>query len=707
MPETKKTCHCTAACGHRRTERTRRRHYKRAEQDGIMAASPESSSSEFDDDSDGGQTSQHPLLRAESPIPMSIDPPSPHDDDADTHSETSSEPADDIEMDIDNLSDASGDYDDGYFNLLDLEGGEAVEIEAWSGFDEVQDRDEPISREEMISRLEEMIGPEDDIELWGTRKSGPPNLALVDTYSNPGNDVLTENDRDNIRAFKLKMMSNMSRDVFEQLRYAFDHKLDLSSEWAMIHRMAILSAVEPVWYHCCVNSCLAYTGDDSEEESCRFCHEPRYTPNARKPRRLFPYLPIIPRLQGYFQNPKMVEKLLYRHRYVHEPNTIADVFDGIHYRTLRQQNVVVDGQELPHKYFSGQYDIALGVALDGFLLFKRNRGGPSATPILVQNFCISPEIRTHLGYEMCAGVIGGPRAPKDTRSYLIPYDDELAQLAFGVQTFDALTRTEFMLRAYNIFEMGDIIAMEKVINITGHNGFSPCRSCEIKGVRNVAGGDTIYYVPLTAPIVDGKQRAWNPRKLPLRSHDSFAAAVAKVEKAGTVTKKKKIIQFHGIKGLPALRRVRSLSYGKSAPWELMHLAFENNVPNLVKHWTGQYKGLDSGVEDYEIPAETWDLIWQETADAIRHIPAAFVRVLGSNPSYFTAEAWCFWMVYLAPALLKGRFRHEKYYTHACQFSSIIKRCIDFQITYTQIDELEDDIIDWVQKYEKYVSPMFS
>ena len=154
MPETKKTCHCTAACGHRRTERTRRRHYKRAEQDGIMAASPESSSSEFDDDSDGGQTSQHPLLRAESPIPMSIDPPSPHDDDADTHSETSSEPADDIEMDIDILSDASGDYDDGYFNLLDLEGGEAVEIEAWSGFDEVQDRDEPISREEMISRLE-------------------------------------------------------------------------------------------------------------------------------------------------------------------------------------------------------------------------------------------------------------------------------------------------------------------------------------------------------------------------------------------------------------------------------------------------------------------------------------------------------------------------------------------------------------------------
>ncbi|KAJ7667305.1 hypothetical protein B0H17DRAFT_950463 [Mycena rosella] len=122
---------------------------------------------------------------------------------------------------------------------------------------------------------------------------------------------------------------------------------------------------------------------------------------------------------------------------------------------------------------------------------------------------------------------------------------------------------------------------------------------------------------------------------------------------------------------------------------------------MVKHWSGQFKGLDSGAEDYEISAETWELIWQETADAIHHIPADFVRVLGKNPSYFTAEAWCFWIVYLAPVLLRGRFRHQKYYDHACQFSEIVKHCIAFEITYTQIDHLEENIIDWVQKYEEY------
>ncbi|KAJ7688851.1 hypothetical protein B0H17DRAFT_937987, partial [Mycena rosella] len=214
-----------------------------------------------------------------------------------------------------------------------------------------------------------MIGPDQEAELWAVRESRRLHIFYAaQTDTAPGNEVLTETDRDNIRAFKLKMMSNMSRDVFEQMRWAFRHKLDLSSEWAVMHRMAILSRVEPVWYSCCVNSCLAYTSNDSEAESCRFCHEPRYTPHTRKPRRLFPYLPIIPRLQGYFQNPKMVERLLYRHNYKHKPGTIADVFDGVHYRTLRKKFVVRDGETLTHKYFDGKYDIALGACTDGFLL---------------------------------------------------------------------------------------------------------------------------------------------------------------------------------------------------------------------------------------------------------------------------------------------------------------------------------------------------
>jgi hypothetical protein len=168
----------------------------------------------------------------------------------------------------------------------------------------------------------------------------------------------------------------------------------------------------------------------------------------------------------------------------------------------------------------------------------------------------------------------------------------------------------------------------------------------------------------------------------------------------SIEDRKELSKFHGIKGLPALRRVGSIHFGRSAPWEFMHLPFENIGPNMVKLWSGKYKGLDTGSEDYEISDETWEIIWQETADAVQHIPADFVRVLKNNPSYYTAEAWCFWLVYLAPILLKDRFRDEKYYTHACQFSDIIKTCLAFKITYSEIDDLQDNIIDWVKRYEE-------
>ncbi|KAF7354170.1 hypothetical protein MVEN_01104700 [Mycena venus] len=287
---------------------------------------------------------------------------------------------------------------------------------------------------------------------------------------------------------------------------------------------------------------------------------------------------------------------------------------------------------------------------------------------------------------MSAGVIPGPHPPKDAHSFLIPYDNECAALAVGVRTFNAATRDFFMLRGYNLFEMGDIIVIEKSLNIKGHNSFCPCRSCEIRGTRNIAGKEKVYYVPLTWP--DG--RSWDPEDLPSRSQETLDAAIQKFDEisatiadANDAAKAKDdLAKFHGMKGFPALRRVGSLHYPKSRPWDAMHLFFENIVPNLVKLWSG---------ED----------IWQETAAAVQHLPSDFVRVLGGNPTYYSAEAWAFWFIYLAPILLKGRFPDPKYHTHLCGLSDIIKSCLRFTSTTVQIEDLCQNIIHWVRKYEEY------
>jgi hypothetical protein len=135
----------------------------------------------------------------------------------------------------------------------------------------------------------------------------------------------------------------------------------------------------------------------------------------------------------------------------------------------------------------------------------------------------------------------------------------------------------------------------------------------------------------------------------------------------------------------------------------MHLFLENLVPNLVTLWTGRYKGLDTGCEDYEIAAEVWEEIGRETAAAVKDIPAAFVRVLGNiatERSNFTVESWGFWFIYLAPILFQNRFQQPKYHEHLCDLVVIMKICLQFTITLDEVDDLEDKIIDWVRHYEE-------
>ena len=174
------------------------------------------------------------------------------------------------------------------------------------------------------------------------------------------------------------------------------------------------------------------------------------------------------------------------------------------------------------------------------------------------------------------------------------------------------------------------------------------------------------------------------------------------------TEKDKIAKQTGIKGLPGLSRVGSLDYARSSVWEWFHLFLENIIPNLVDFWTGQFKDLGTGKEDFEIAPEIWQEIGRETAAAVRHIPSTFVHVLvniATNCSLFTAESWGFWFVHLALKLLEGRFPKHKYYTHMCELVEIMKVTLQFSIPLKQLDDIEARMIDWVQKYEKYVFHM--
>ncbi len=164
-----------------------------------------------------------------------------------------------------------------------------------------------------------------------------------------GTTELTEEDLDTIQAFRLRLVTGMSDQVFHMLRYAFKNKLEVVSLYRTIHLAAALSGVEPVWYDCCKGSCVAYIGKYAGLEACPMCKEPRYfdrlaTSGARRARRQFCYLPLIPRLQRLFANKKCIEELSYRHKYEEKEDVISDVFDCGQYKELRKRRVVVDGK---------------------------------------------------------------------------------------------------------------------------------------------------------------------------------------------------------------------------------------------------------------------------------------------------------------------------------------------------------------------------
>jgi hypothetical protein len=134
-----------------------------------------------------------------------------------------------------------------------------------------------------------------------------------------------------------------------------------------------------------------------------------------------------------------------------------------------------------------------------------------------------------------------------------------------------------------------------------------------------------------------------------------------VQSALTNAASEKLVTKYGIKGLPLLSALSSLSFPISFPYDFMHLIWMNLIPNLILLWTGNFKDLDHDDEGYILVPKVWQAIGAATLDAGKTIPAAFgsrVPNIAAEKSQMTAETHSIWTLYLAPTLLNGRFINE-------------------------------------------------
>jgi Transposase family tnp2. len=532
---------------------------------------------------------------------------------------------------------------------------------------------------------------------------------MLTTYSFRVADDLSEMDKLILRAFTLKVKSHMTDDAYEKLSFVFPSE-PLPSWKETKSRTAFLSGIDPILYDCCPSSCCCYTGPNASLDKCPHCHMLRYNPDGQ-PKKKFVYIPLIPRLVAFFKNPDLAEKMKYRgHEHIHNPGNITDIHDGSVYRELLDKPVVVDGKELRHKYFSDSRDVALGLSTDGFAPFRRRKR--TAWPLLLFNYNLPPELRFLAEYIICLGIIPGPKKPKDCDSFLWPVIEELLRLAVGVRAYDVLLSSLFALRAYIIVASGDIPAISMLMRIKGHNGFSPCRACKITGVRVPGSRAATYYVPLDRsrhPDIRNSASAtkkYDADNLPLRTHLEMLEQGREVQLAKTTAESERLSKQYGIKGVPILSYLPSLSFPASFPYDFMHLIWENLIPNLVLLWTGDFKGVDQGRESYELGKNVWEAIGEATATSGNTLPSTFCarppNVAGDH-SGCTADSWSFWTLYLAPVLLHKKFLKRKYYDHFVELVKLLHICLQFELSRDDVKALRVGFNMWVQKYEVYVS----
>ena len=503
-----------------------------------------------------------------------------------------------------------------------------------------------------------------------------------------------------VRAFNYLVTQGTTREAYEALRTAFPELEDIGSIYVAQRTVAKLSGLSPKYIDCCVNTCCCYTGRYKELDRCPFsdCNEPRHNENGR-PRKRFQHLPIIPRLIALFFDKATTEKMAYRHQYCKASGTedVTDVFDGALYRELCKEEVTTNGKKHPHRYFSDRRDIALGLSLDGFAPFKRRNN--SAWPVILFNYNLPPDLRTHLDHLLCYGVIPGPKSVKDVDSFLVPLYEELAQLSEGVDdVLDPTAGEFFILRAYLILLFGDIPAILKLLMMKGHNGHCPCRYCEIRGIR--IPGEKTNYFPLQRD-----EGTYDPHALPHRDHRRFIEHAKRVIAAEMVAESDQLSRKYGIKGLPGLFLLGSIRFPTSFPFNFMHLIFENLVPNLIRHYTGDFKGLDTGTETYELPKSVWEAITDAAARSGDTIPSEFgarMPDICTEQSSMTAETWSMWITYLGPILLQERFSKPVYYQHFLKLSHLVRLCMSYEMKRSDIELIRNGFVEWVQEYERWV-----
>jgi Transposase family tnp2/Domain of unknown function (DUF4218) len=456
-------------------------------------------------------------------------------------------------------------------------------------------------------------------------------------------------------------------------------------------RLERITEIKPLFIHCCINNCIAFTGEYVDATECPHCDEKRFVsdtvPPARpRARKQFLYIPIADRLRLQYRNANRARVLSsYRHNFTQEnsPHESRDVFDGGLYHKFHLDQL---------RLFQDPRDVAFHMSLDGVQL--TNMGHHEVTPVILVNLNLPPTDRYKIENILASMIIPGPKKPKDLDTFLRPLVDELKQLDCGVDAFDASTGSSFTLKAWVTIVTGDGPGIADAIGFKRPgNAYRPCRSCMIKGEKGelTPNGRGTYYVPHTSYNFD------NP---PLRKYDALRNVIDLVVESQSDDMSKRF----GITRASILLELRSVHFTRSFPIDIMHCVLLNITETLFKLWNRKKFDFekDSPPSPSHLSTESTEAIGKSIAAAREDIPTYLTRSprrIDKHYKGYKAAEWEAWLRYYGIPLLDQNLGDE-YVDNFRQLSQIYSLATKYTITEADISLLERITIDFVKKFEE-------
>ncbi|CCD56290.1 hypothetical protein BofuT4_P149000.1 [Botrytis cinerea T4] len=366
----------------------------------------------------------------------------------------------------------------------------------------------------------------------------------------------------------------------------------LPSVWRTNAQLRKKTGLRPEWIDCCVNSCIAYTGNKSEADCCSYgsCREPRWHKGTnkkgeRRPRKQFLFFPLAGRLSTQFRSSRAETLTTYRASFDeikdqgNDNREREDIFNGDLYQNYHRKKLGLYTAE----------DIALALLQDGAQITKINNH--HICPVILLNLNLPPDERVKKQNFLLSCLIPGPKKVGDLDSFLQPMVDEMLVLGKGIDNitaednskhrlYNSFTKKPFTLRAWIIIVSGDGPGRAESMGLKEPgNAYRPCHYCMICGVRKPDGGS--YYIPHTAAQlqVGGLELRNNVRR---QLNEWEGMRVSKAAKG----------KYWGFARCSILLRLESIHFTKSAGIDIMHCILQNIVQDLHLLWGGRRFNLD-------------------------------------------------------------------------------------------------------------------